>query len=233
MVNIDVTGMGENISLSRDVRTEDLEKDVTRGRESADKDRRKGSMFRLIILFFRLEKIKRPLGRSLFFRGETPSRVLLLALVFSMKAVKPLVLVLGIKVMEIRLVTKVGVRNDVNSGVNVTAVAIISKTTHCSRSNYSRDCLYNERVADAEVTTDITSYGLSHEFLDSKGRKLDITALGLDRELANANVLNRWMDVKLNVLGRKDGDGRKTLRVGRKNKVDDMRRGFRRLRHDQ
>lgn len=68
MVNIDVTGMGENISLSRDVRTEDLEKDVTRGRESADKDRRKGSMFRLIILFFRLEKIKRPLGRSLFFR---------------------------------------------------------------------------------------------------------------------------------------------------------------------
>lgn len=136
MVNIDVTGMGENISLSRDVRTEDLEKDVTRGRESADKDRRKGSMFRLIILFFRLEKIKRPLGRSLFFRVETPSRVLLLALVFSMKAVKPLVLVLGIKVMEVRLVTKVGVRNDVNSGVNVTAVAIISKTTHCSRSNY-------------------------------------------------------------------------------------------------
>lgn len=128
-----------------------------------------------------------------------------------MKAVKPLVLVLGIKVMEVRLVTKVGVRNDVNSGVNVTG-----------------DCLYNERVADAEVTTDITSYGLSHEFLDSKGRKLDITALGLDRELANVNVLNRWMDVKLKVLGRKDGDGRKTLRVGRKNKVDDMGRGFRR-----
>lgn len=65
MVNIDVTGMGENISLSRDVRTEDLEKDVTRGRESADKGRRKGSMFRLIILFLDLKRLRGHLeGRS-------------------------------------------------------------------------------------------------------------------------------------------------------------------------
>lgn len=41
MGNVDVTGMGEDISISRDVgRTEDLEKNVARGGESADKDRR-------------------------------------------------------------------------------------------------------------------------------------------------------------------------------------------------
>lgn len=132
MGNVDVTGMGEDISISRDVgRTEDLEKNVARGGESADKDRRGGRVFRLI-LFLRLENIERPLGRSLFFRVETPSEVLLLVIVFSVTAVKLLVLVLGINVMKVKLVLRWGVRNNVNNGVNVTSVAIISKTIHCN-----------------------------------------------------------------------------------------------------
>lgn len=88
-------------------------------------------MFRLI-LFLRLENIERPLGRSLFFRVETPSEVLLLVIVFSVTAVKLLVLVLGINVMKVKLVLRWGVRNNVNNGVNVTSVAIISKTIHCN-----------------------------------------------------------------------------------------------------
>lgn len=239
--NLNVTGMGESLSLSRDERrTEDLEENVTRGGESADKDRRRGRVMRLF-LFLRLENVKRPPGRLLFFRVETPSGVLLLAHVFSMMAARALVLVLGIKVMEvvlafpgirgraIRLVVRREERNNVNSSVNVTAIVIVSKTMHCGQSHYSRDCLDNKSLADVEVTTDVTSYGLSLELVDSESRKLDITALGLDRELANVNILNGWVDLKLKVLGRRDGNGRKTLLVGRKDEVDDMRRELRRL----
>lgn len=63
---------------------------------------------------------------------ETPSEVLLLVIVFSVTAVKLLVLVLGINVMKVKLVLRWGVRNNVNNGVNVTSVAIISKTIHCN-----------------------------------------------------------------------------------------------------
>lgn len=239
--NLNVTGMGESLSLGRDERrTEDLEENVTRGGESADKYRGRGRVMRLF-LFLRLENVKRPPGRLLFFRVETPSGVLLLAHVFSMMAARALVLVLGIKVMEvvlafpgirgraIRLVVRREERNNVNSSVNVTAIGIVSKIMHCGRPNYSRGCLDNKSLADVEVTTDVTSYGLSLELVDSEGRKLNITALGLDRELANVNILNGWMDLKLKVLGRRDGNGRKTLLVGRKDEVDDMRRGLRRL----
>lgn len=221
--NLNVTGMGESLSLSRDERrTEDLEENVTRGGESADKDRGRGRVMRLF-LFLRLENIKRPPGRLLFFRVETPSGVLLLAHVFFVMAAKALVPVLVIKAMEvvlafpgirgraIRLVVRREERNNVNSSVNVTG-----------------DCLDNKSLADVEVTTDATSYSLSLEFADSEGRKLDITALGLDRELANVNILNGWVELKLKVLGRRDGNGRKTFLVGRKDEVDDMRRGLRR-----
>lgn len=243
--NLNVTGMGESLSLSRDERrTEDLEENVTRGGESADKDRGRGRVMRLF-LFLRLENIKRPPGRLLFFRVETPSGVLLLAHVFFVMAAKALVPVLVIKAMEvvlafprirgraIRLVVRREERNNVNSSVNVTAIAIVSKTMHCGRSHYSRDCLDNKSLADVEVTTDATSYSLSLEFADSEGRKLDITALGLDRELANVNILNGWVELKLKVLGRRDGNGRKTFLVGRKDEVDDMRRGLRRLQNGQ
>lgn len=243
--NLNVTGIGESLSLSRDERrTEDLEENVTRGGESADKDRGRGRVMRLF-LFLRLENIKRPPGRLLFFRVETPSGVLLLAHVFFVMAAKALVPVLVIKAMEvvlafpgirgraIRLVVRREERNNVNSSVNVTAIAIVSKTMHCGRSHYSRDCLDNKSLADVEVTTDATSYSLSLEFADSEGRKLDITALGLDRELANVNILNGWVELKLKVLGRRDGNGRKTFLVGRKDEVDDMRRGLRRLQNGQ
>lgn len=243
--NLNVTGMGESLSLGRDERrTEDLEENVTRGGESADKYRGRGRVMRLF-LFLRLENVKRPPGRLLFFRVETPSGVLLLAHAFSMMAARALVLVRGIKVMEavlafpgmrgraIRLVVRREERNNVNSSVNVTAIEIVSKTMHCDPSNYSRDCLDNKSLADVEVTTDATSYGLSLELVDSEGRKLDITALRLDRELANVNILNGWVDIKLKVLGRRDGNGRKTPLVARKNKVDDMRRGLRRLQNGQ
>lgn len=244
--NLNVTGMGESLSLGRDERrTEDLEENVTRGGESADKYRGRGRVMRLF-LFLRLENVKRPPGRLLFFRVETPSGVLLLAHVFSMMAARALVLLVrGIKVMEavlafpgmrgraIRLVVRREERNNVNSSVNVTAIEIVSKTMHCGPSNYSRDCLDNKSLADVEVTTDATSYGLSLELVDSEGRKLDITALRLDRELANVNILNGWVDIKLKVLGRRDGNGRKTLLVDRKDEVDDMRRGLRRLQNGQ
>lgn len=177
--NLNVTGMGESLSLGRDERrTEDLEENVTRGGESADKYRGRGRVMRLF-LFLRLENVKRPPGRLLFFRVETPSGVLLLAHVFSMMAARALVLVLGIKVMEvvlafpgirgraIRLVVRREERNNVNSSVNVTAIGIVSKTMHCGRPNYSRDCLDNKSLADVEVTTDATSYGLSLELVDS------------------------------------------------------------------
>lgn len=244
--NLNVTGMGESLCLGRDERrTEDLEENVTRGGESADKYRGRGRVMRLF-LFLRLENVKRPPGRLLFFRVETPSGVLLLAHVFSMMAARALVLLVrGIEVMEavlafpgmrgraIRLVVRREERNNVNSSVNVTAIEIVSKTMHCGPSNYSRDCLDNKSLADVEVTTDATSYGLSLELVDSEGRKLDITALRLDRELANVNILNGWVDIKLKVLGRRDGNGRKTLLVDRKDEVDDMRRGLRRLQNGQ
>lgn len=229
MGNVDVIGMGEDISISRDVgRIEDFEKNVVRGGESVDKDWRGGRVFRFIF-FFRFENIERLFGRLFFFRVEMFFEVFFFVIVFFVMVVKFFVFVFGINVMKVKFVFRWGVRNNVNNGVNVIFVVIISKIIYCNWLNYLCDCFDNERVVDVEVIVDVIGYGFSYEFVDSEGRKFDIIVFRFEGEFFYVDVLNRWMDIKSKVFGRKDRDGRKMFFVGRKNKVDNMRWGLRRL----